>query len=145
VSGRFIGSYFSEVGRLRANHSGVIDISTSPRGVVGSFQIVPANHAMSPELSYILTSTQWMVIGPVNALDPSWEATAPLYSSYLRPRFDRADINNPDPVEGLAGRFLFEVKLRGKNGKVSDWQPMPTYWLRQNAPLPSWAATALAI
>ncbi|RYG67235.1 hypothetical protein EON80_13990, partial [bacterium] len=65
--GRFVGSYFSEVGRLRANHNGVIDISTSPRGAVGSFQIVPANHAMSPETHYIREQTQWMVVGPVSA------------------------------------------------------------------------------
>src|SRR5690606_29025231 len=28
--GRFVGSYFAGVGRIRANHNGVIDISTSP-------------------------------------------------------------------------------------------------------------------
>jgi hypothetical protein len=62
--------FFSEVGRLRANHNGVIDVSTSPRGKVGSFQIVPANHAMSPETHYVRELTQWMVVGPVSALDP---------------------------------------------------------------------------
>ena len=141
--GRFIGSYFAEAGRLRANHNGVIDISTSPRGVVGSFQIVPSNHANSPELSYVLTSTQWMVIGPVSATDPSWEGAAPLFSAYLRPRFDRADLQNPDPIEGLAGRFLFEVKLRDRKGAISDWQPMPSLWLRDKLPLPNWANSAL--
>jgi len=141
--GRFIGSYFAEEGRLRANHNGVIDISTSPRGVVGSFQIVPANHANSPELSYVLTSTQWMVIGPVSAIDPSWEGAAPLFSAYLRPRFDRADLQNPDPIEGLAGRFIFEVKLRDKKGALSDWKPMPSLWLRDKLPLPNWANSAL--
>lgn len=142
--GRFVGSYFSEVGRLRANHNGVIDVSTSPRGVVGSFQIVPATHANAPELSYIQTSTQWMVVGPVSVLDQTPEGVAPLFSSYLRPRFDVSDIANSDPVEGLAGRFLFEVKLRDAKGKISDWQPMPTFWLRANAPLPDWAKTCLS-
>ncbi len=142
--GRFIGSYFSEVGRLRANHNGVIDVSTSPRGLVGSFQIVPSHHANSPELSYIQTSTQWMVVGPVSVLDPTQEGVAPLFSAYLRPRFDRADLKNPDPIEGLAGRFLFEVKLRDAKGKISDWQTMPTFWMLQNQPLPKWANTCLA-
>ncbi len=142
--GRFIGSYFSEVGRLRANHNGVIDVSTSPRGYIGSFQIVPSQHANEPELSYIQISTQWMVVGPVSVLEPSQEGIAPLFSSYLRPRFDVDDLKNPDVVEGLAGRFLFEVKLRNAKNQISDWQPMPTFWLRQNEPLPNWAKTCLA-
>ncbi|HEX8834606.1 MAG TPA: hypothetical protein VF719_10420, partial [Abditibacteriaceae bacterium] len=142
--GRFVGSYFSEVGRLRANHNGVIDISTSPRGKIGSFQIVPANHAMSPETNYIRELTQWMVIGPVSALDPSWEGTAPLYSQFLRPRYDRNDVWNNDWIEGLAGRFYFDVKLRDKNNTVSDWQPMPNLSMEPNKPLPSKAGTALA-
>ncbi|MBW3636302.1 MAG: hypothetical protein KY445_07540 [Armatimonadetes bacterium] len=138
--GRFVGSYFSEVGRLRANHNGVIDVSTSPRGVVGSFQIVPANHAQSPETHYIRELTQWMVVGPVSALDPSWEGAAPLFSQFLRPRYDRSDINDPDPIEGLAGRFYFDVQRRGK----TDFEPMPTLWMLPNKPLPRWAPTALA-
>ena len=137
--GRFVGSYFSDEGRLRANHNGVIDISTSPRGVVGSFQIVPANHAQSPETYYVREQTQWMVVGPISALDPSWEGTAPLYSQFLRPRFDVADINNPDTFEGLAGRFYFDVLKRGK----TEFEPMPRFWLLPNKPLPSWANIAL--
>lgn len=138
--GRFVGSYYSEVGRLRANHNGVIDISTSPYGAVGSFQIVPANHAMSPETHYIRELTQWMVVGPVSALDPSWEGVAPLYSDYLRPRYDPADIDFPDVVEGMAGRFYFDVQKYGK----TDWEPMPTFWVLPDKPLPEWAGTALA-
>ena len=138
--GRFVGSYFSATGRLRANHNGVIDISTSPRGVVGSFQIVPANHAMSAETHYIREQTQWMVVGPVSALDPSWEGTAPLYGGFLRPRYEEDDLNNPDTLEGLLGRFSFEVQKRDK----TTWEPMPQRWLLADKPLPSWANTALA-
>jgi hypothetical protein len=127
-------------GRLRANHNGVIDISTSPRGKIGSFQIVPANHAMSPETHYVRELTQWMVVGPVSALDPSWEGTAPLYSDFLRPRFDLNDLLNPDPIEGLAGRFRFQVRMRGSN----TWQPMPMLWMEPNSALPRWANTALS-
>jgi hypothetical protein len=142
--GRFVGSYFSEVGRLRANHNGVIDVSTSPYGKVGSFQIVPANHAMSPETHYIRELTQWMVVGPVSALDPSWEGVSPLYSSFLRPRYDRNDVWDQDWIEGLAGRFYFDVKTLGKNRVVSDWHPMPSLSVDAKASLPSWAGTALA-
>lgn len=138
--GRFVGSYFSGVGRLRANHNGVIDISTSPVGVVGSFQIVPANHAMSPETNYIRELTQWMVIGPVSALDRSWEGTAPLFSQFLRPRYDANDINEPVFTDSLISRFAFEVQKRGK----TSWEPMPTFWMLAGKPLPNWAGTALA-
>ena len=138
--GRFVGSYFSDVGRLRANHNGVIDISTSPRGVVGSFQIVPANHAQSPETHYIRELTQWMVIGPVSALDKSWEGTAPLFSQFLRPRYDYSDINEPDFLDSLVSRFSFQVQKRGK----TEWERMPTLWVLADKPLPSWAGTALA-
>jgi hypothetical protein len=142
--GRFVGSYFSGVGRLRANHNGVIDVSTSPVGKIGSFQIVPANHAMSPETHYIRELTQWMVVGPVSALDPSWEGVAPLYSNFLRPRYDRNDVWNNDWIEGLAGRFRFEVKLADKKGKISDWQQMPDLHMNDAKTLPTWAGTALA-
>ena len=138
--GRFVGSYFSGVGRLRANHNGVIDISTSPRGVVGSFQIVPANHAMSPETHYIRELTQWMVIGPVSATDRSWEGTAPLFSQFLRPRYDENDINEPVFTDSLISRFAFEVQKYGKK----DWERMPTFWVLAGKPLPTWAGTALA-
>lgn len=136
--GRSVGSYFAGVGRLRANHNGVIDISTSPRGKIGSFQIVPADHAMSTETHYIRELTQWMVIGPVNALDPSWEGVAPLYSDFLRPRYDENDWNY-DVMDGLLGRFRFEVLKRGK----TDWEPMPEFYMEPGAALPKWAGTAL--
>ncbi len=146
--GRFVGSYFAERGRLRANHNGVIDIGLAPpetrgtTGRVGSFQIVPANHAMSAETTYIRELTQWMVVGPVSALDPSWEGTAPLFSQFLRPRFDPADFQG-DWVDDVAGRFYFDCKMRLKNGRISDWQPLPYLYLDPKKPLPSWAATAL--
>jgi len=43
--GRFTGTQFSDVGRLRANHTGVIDISTTPIGTIGGFQIIPRTTA----------------------------------------------------------------------------------------------------
>ena len=138
--GRFVGSYFSGVGRLRANHNGVIDISTSPVGVVGSFQIVPANHAQSPETHYIRELTQWMVIGPVSATDRSWEGTAPLFSQFLRPRYDANDINEPVFTDSLISRFAFEVQKVGK----TNWERMPTFWVLAGKPLPTWANTCLS-
>ena len=46
--GRFAGSRFVPAGRIRANHPGVIDISTSVGDKVGGFQIIPSYHAHSP-------------------------------------------------------------------------------------------------
>ena len=117
----------------------MIDISTSPVGVVGSFQIVPANHAQSPETHYIRELTQWMVIGPVSATDRSWEGTAPLFSQFLRPRYDENDINEPNFSDGLVSRFSFQVQKYGK----TEWERMPTFWMLAGKPLPSWAGTAL--
>jgi len=48
--GRFGGSLYGNTGRIRANHTGVICIITSPHGQVGGFQILPDNHGMSPEM-----------------------------------------------------------------------------------------------
>ena len=47
-SGRFGGSTYIGPGLLRANHPGVICVSTGPVGKPGGFQIVPAVHA-SPQ------------------------------------------------------------------------------------------------
>lgn len=138
--GRFVGSFFAGVGRIRANHKGVIDISTSPRNKIGGFQIVPANHAMSPETHYIRELTQWMVVGPVSVLDPSWENVAPLFSDYIRPRYEKDGLWKYDAMESLLGRFRVEVQTK----KNKDWQPMPEYGLEAGAPLPQWANTCLS-
>jgi len=137
--GRFAGGLYAGIGRIRANHPGVIDISTSLVGEIGGFQIIPANHAMSPETKYVRRLTQWMVVGPLDARDPSWEGVAPLFLRYLRPRYDQADLYADDWQERLLGRFLVEVQIGG------EWRAMPHLSLGAsvNAPLPEWAMTAL--
>lgn len=60
--GRFEGTFYQSVGRLRANHPGVIDISTSPEGAIGGFQIIPLNHARSSEMAGAWTMTQWLIV-----------------------------------------------------------------------------------
>ncbi|MEG1602129.1 MAG: hypothetical protein RR340_00790 [Cloacibacillus sp.] len=66
-TGRFEGTLFQRTGAIRANHSGVIDVSTSPRGVVGGFQIIPWDHAISSkEMQNVWNMTQWLVIGPAD-------------------------------------------------------------------------------
>ena len=60
--GRFEGTLYQSAGRLRANHPGVVDISTSPEGAIGGFQIIPFAHSKSSEMSGAWTMTQWLVI-----------------------------------------------------------------------------------
>lgn len=62
-TGRFEGTLFQQTGAIRANHSGVIDISTSPIGKIGGFQIIPWDHALSSkEMQGAWDMTQWMII-----------------------------------------------------------------------------------
>jgi hypothetical protein len=137
--GRFVGGLYAAIGRIRANHPGVIDVSTSLVGEIGGFQIIPPNHAMSPETKYVRRLTQWMVVGPLDARDPSWEGVAPLFLRYLRPKYNPEDLYADDWQERLLGRFLVEVKIGGR------WQAMPYLSLgtSANVPLPEWAMTAL--
>ena len=134
--GRFEGSKFSGVGRIRANHAGVIDVSTSRLGKVGGFQIVPAEHGSN--LSYVRTSTQWMVIGA----DEPLEGKAPFFNYFIRPVYGEGDLEAEDWESKLLQRFLVEVKLKGSD----HWQSMPVidfddYYL--SGDLPVWANDAL--
>ena len=83
--GRFSGSFFQDVGRIRANHPGVLCVSTSPRGQEGGFQIVPCYHCNSSNLTYVKDLTVYMVIGPVDVESKALEGTEPIYMHYIRP------------------------------------------------------------
>jgi hypothetical protein len=138
--GRFSGALYAGIGRIRANHSGVIDVSVSPLGTIGGFQIIPSGHAMSPEMVKARTSTQWMVVGPVCVTDQSFEGLAPLFFGYLRPVYDSADLYADDWETRMLSRFLVEVK-----SDDGDWGPVPVFELdpNMNKPLPDWANSAL--
>lgn len=140
-TGRFVGSEYAEVGRLRAAHPGVICFSTSPKvgytnnpSLRGGFQFVPANHAKY--LSYDLQQDsfigrdQWGIIAYKGAsadllydpdyvingsvsYDPVWEGVAPLFAEYITPRHIP---NNP------ANSTYFKVS--GDFG--ATWQDCPT-------------------
>ena len=83
-SGRFEGTIFQEKGRIRANHPGVIDICTSPEGVVGGFQIMPLEHASSTEMQGAWKMTQWMILASVSS-EGFLKGRAPLFSGGLLP------------------------------------------------------------
>lgn len=83
-SGRFEGTLFQERGRIRANHPGVIDISTSPEGVVGGFQIIPLEHASSTEMQGAWKMTQWMIVASSSG-GKALKGTKPMFSGGLEP------------------------------------------------------------
>jgi len=125
--GRFGGSVYAGVGRVRANHPGVVCVSTSPVGEIGGFQIIPSGHAMSPEMTFARTLTQWMVVGPVDARDPSWEGTAPLFLGHLYPSYlplisDAPELAGISALNRLLGRFYVLGKMRGSD----EWTALPT-------------------
>ncbi|MCX5749523.1 MAG: hypothetical protein NTZ10_04710 [Candidatus Saganbacteria bacterium] len=138
--GRFQGTQFADVGRIRANHTGVIDVSTSPMGRVGGFQIIPSRHGMSPEMLNARIMTQWMVIGPTSIFGKTLEGQPPLFSLYLQPRYKPMDLDSKTWSEDLLKRFLVEVKIND-----IGWQPMPRLWIDPDLrkQLPDWANTAL--
>lgn len=82
--GRFGGTQFQDPGRIRANHTGVIDISTSPQGSTGGFQILPLIHARSVEMKNAWELTQWMIVASPGGL-ARISGKAPLFSSLLKP------------------------------------------------------------
>ena len=81
--GRFGGTEFQGRGRIRANHSGVIDVSTTPRGTVGGFQIIPLLHAESKEMGSAWALTQWMIAGSESG-EPL-PGSSPLFRGNLLP------------------------------------------------------------
>jgi hypothetical protein len=83
--GRFCGTKFQDAGRIRASHSGVIDVATAPRGQVGGIQIIPLGHALtSPEMENAWRLTQWMIVAPLPGQGPL-EGTPPLFAGTLLP------------------------------------------------------------
>ena len=83
--GRFGGTVYQNVGRIRASHSGVIDVSTSRRDEVGGLQIMPLKHALtSHEMLNAWSLTQWMILAPLPG-NPDLEGTSPLFKSALVP------------------------------------------------------------
>lgn len=83
--GRFTGTQYARPGVVRANHPGVLCISTAPAGQIGGFQIVPSQHASHPDLDYVRAKAVWMVLGPVGALQQDLEGTYPIFRGHFRP------------------------------------------------------------
>lgn len=120
--GRFEGAVYAAGGRIRANHPGVIDVSTSPFGLMGGFQIIPRRHARSPEMAYVQTGHQWLVIGPTAPDDPDWAGQPPFFSATILPSYRPDDVlgDHTDWMRRVLSRTSMEVSYGG-----DKWEPMP--------------------
>jgi hypothetical protein len=125
--GRFSGTQDADSGRLRANHPGVLDVSTAPRGMIGGFQIIPWDHANDAEMNYVRTNHQWMVVGPVNMAEGSEEARAPLFFGTLYPSWRPDDLDQSDWCDRLLSRCLVLCQ-RAPGGVAPASQPASVAW-----------------
>ncbi len=117
--GRFGGSIYQNRGRIRASHSGVIDVATAPRDTLGGIQIMPLKHALtSTEMINAWVLTQWMIIAPLPDM-PDLEGHMPLFRSALVPG---AQLNDklPDLWSHYGRRPLILCRRDGGN-----WEMMP--------------------
>lgn len=118
-TGRFGGTKFQDVSRLRANHCGVIDLSTSPVGKIGGFQIIPIEHSItSKEMQSVWWLTQWMIV--MNNSDESGiKATYPLFKGALIPG-GASDEKTNDTIFTYGRKSLALVRING-----GEWQKIP--------------------
>ncbi len=117
--GRFGGTLFQTDSRIRANHTGVIDISTSPVGEIGGFQILPLFHAGSKEMASAWTLTQWMIIGTENG--HRLIGSRPLFSDGLVPGGQLSD-HLWDIWSTYGRRPLVLCRIDG-----GSWQALPKH------------------
>lgn len=83
-SGGFSGSKFQRRSALRANHPGVICVSTCDLGETGGFQIIPYEHSFSKEMVKDLkVKTQWIVVR--STVGDTTNGQPPLFSGFLTP------------------------------------------------------------
>jgi hypothetical protein len=107
-TGRFEGSLYQGQGFVRANHPGVICISTCPKFEIGGFQIVPLNHTYSSEMQKTRNMSQYIVLRGTDFEDLAGQA--PFFKEWVRP----GDTELP---ERNTGRVICRVK--------GDWREMP--------------------
>ncbi len=127
ATGRFGGSQYAGRGAVRANHPGVLCVSTSKRGDIGGFQIIPDVHAGGPGLKYVWGNiSAWMIVRPLLPGRPMLEGRFPLFGGHVRPGTGRCLVRIDDgrwePVPERVGlvrdglRNVTEIRLVFANG-----------------------------
>ena len=119
--GRFGGTVFQNIGRIRASHSGVIDVATSKRGEVGGIQIMPLNHALtSNEMINAWNLTQWLIISPLPG-EKNLEGTKPLFKNSFLPGTQLDDKFKFENFWNAYGRKPLVICRRSGG----DWERLP--------------------
>ncbi|MFC1483098.1 hypothetical protein ACFL56_02445 [Candidatus Margulisiibacteriota bacterium] len=136
--GRFEGSEYARAGRLRANHPGVIEVATSHHRQTGGFQIIPLDHAHSPEMVSSLYRTQWMIIRLNASFTDSGQGKPPLFSDYIHPSFTTTSRNDPEWFSKMLSRALVQIKMNH-----GSWENIKPKTYSMYKPLPKEANTAL--
>jgi hypothetical protein len=107
-TGRFEGTLYQGLGKVRANHPGVICVSTTERGDIGGFQIVPLSHTYSKEMQKTRGMSQYIVLRGLDFEDLTGQA--PFFRGHIRP----GDADDEDYNTGVV-----KCRIGG------EWRDMP--------------------
>ena len=107
-TGRFSGTLYQGQSMVRANHPGVICISTTPRGDIGGFQIIPLTHTYSKEMQSARHMGQYLVLRGIDFEDLT--GRFPFFRGGVRPGDERNTTSN-------VGKVLCKIK--------GNWYPLP--------------------
>ena len=106
-TGRFEGTMYQGRGLVRANHPGVICISTSETRQIGGFQIIPVGHTYSADMQRLRRMHPYIVLRGINFENLTGQP--PFFRGYIRP--------------GDAGSEILTGRVKAKiNG---EWQDIP--------------------
>ena len=131
-TGRFEGTMFQNTGQLRANHHGVICVSTCEIGKIGGFQIIPYEHAAgSKEMQHTLNDgvTQWLIIRGIDektGSDTELKGSRPLFLDAFIPGSGTEDKRGNDFLYyGRKSLVLADYgqgleRIKPISGKTSD-------------------------
>ena len=100
-TGRFAGTLYEKVGWVRANHPGVICVSTSPRGVIGGFQIIPMDHTYSKGMTRTREMGQYLILSGVNG--EHLAGAFPFFNGIVRP-------GDANLIDRTVGKVLAKIQ-----------------------------------
>lgn len=107
-TGRFEGTLYQGPGMVRANHPGVICVSTTRKMDIGGFQIVPLSHTYAKEMQKSRRMGQYIVLRGVDFEEITGKI--PFFRGEVRP-------GDSEMPQRRVGRVL---------GKIDgEWGPLP--------------------
>lgn len=107
-TGRFGGTLYQGPGMVRANHPGVICVSTTRKMDIGGFQIVPLSHTYAREMQKSRRMGQYIILRGIDFEDLTGKV--PFFRGEVRP----GDSEMPERREG---------RVLGKTN--GEWGPLP--------------------